>query len=191
MAIHKVRGLRPVLHKTVFRAPSADVIGDVTVGEGSSLWFCTVLRGDVNKITVGKNTNIQDGSVVHGTYQKYPVIIGDGVSVGHNAMIHGCTIGNFVLVGMAATLLDGAVIGDECLIGAGSVVTQRTVIPPRSLVLGAPAKVIRPLTAAEIESLHDSARRYQMYVGWYRPAQTSKKTAPAKKEARRGSRKAR
>jgi carbonic anhydrase/acetyltransferase-like protein (isoleucine patch superfamily) len=109
MAIHNLPGKRALLHKSVFRAPSAEVIGAVTIGEGSSLWFCTVVRGDVMPITIGKNTNIQDGTVVHGTYQKHDVKIGDGVSIGHSAMIHGCTIGNNVLVGMQATILDGAI----------------------------------------------------------------------------------
>ncbi len=182
MAIHKLPGKRPQLHKSVFLAPSAEVIGEVSIGEGSSLWFHTVIRGDVNAISIGKNTNIQDGTVVHGTYQKHAVKIGDGVSIGHSAMIHGCTIGSHVLVGMQATILDGAMIGDECLIAAGSLITQRTVIPPGSLVMGAPAKVLRPLTDAEIAAIHDSAIRYQMYVGWYRPA----KKSPKKKEPRRG-----
>lgn len=167
--IHPLRGIAPRIHESVFVAPSADVIGDVEIGAGSSVWFACVLRGDVNRITIGKDTNVQDGTVIHGTYKKWAVTIGDGVSIGHKAMIHGCTIGDRTLVGMGAVILDGAEIGPRCLVGAGALVTQGFKAPEGSLILGAPAKVVRPLKPEEIKSiLEDSVTRYKMYVGWYR-----------------------
>ncbi len=168
MAVYTLNGATPQIHESVFLAPSADVVGDVHVGKGASLWFNTVVRGDVNRIDIGEDTNVQDGTVIHGTYKKWPVRIGKGVSVGHSAMIHGCTVGDYTLVGMQATILDGAEIGEECLVGAGALVTQGAKIPPRSLVLGAPAKVVRALTPEEITSLHDSTKRYALYMTWYK-----------------------
>ena len=167
--IHTLRGIAPRIDDSVFVAPSADIIGDVEIGAGSSVWFGCVIRGDVNRITIGKDTNIQDGTVIHGTYKKWAVTIGDGVSIGHKVMLHGCTIGDGALIGMSATILDGAEIGPRCLVGAGALVTQGFKAPAGSLILGAPAKVVRPLTVDEIQStLADSVTRYKMYVGWYR-----------------------
>jgi len=148
-----------MLGKTVFIAKSADVVGKVKLGNFISIWFQTVLRGDVDTITVGDRTNIQDGTVVHVAHG-YPTVIGEGVSIGHNAIIHGCEIGNNVLVGMGTIILNGAKIGDNSIIGAGSLVTQGKIFPPNSLILGSPAKVIRELRGAEVKSIRDNAQEY-------------------------------
>lgn len=146
--------------KNIFIAKSADVLGKVRIGDYSSIWYQAVLRGDMDSITIGERSNVQDGSVVHVAPGGCCVKIGDGVTIGHNCTIHGCTIENNVLVGMGSTVLNGAVIGENTIIGAGSLVTQNKVIPPNSLVMGSPAKVIRPLTDAEIESIRANAREY-------------------------------
>ena len=166
--IHSFRGNQPKIHPSVFLTPSSEVIGDVEIGENASLWFCCVVRGDVHSIRIGRDTNLQDGVVVHGTFQKWPVLIGNGVTVGHSATLHGCTIGDYVLVGMGAIILDGSEIGSETIIGAGALVTQAMKVPPRSLVLGSPGKVVRELRAEEIKSIYDSVDRYKNYVSWYR-----------------------
>lgn len=150
----------PKIHETAFVAPSADIIGEVEIGSHSSVWFQCVIRGDVQKIQIGDHTNIQDHSVLHATRSKTPLKIGDQVTVGHRVALHGCTIGNRVLVGMGSIVLDEVEIGDECFIGAGSLITQKTKIPPQSLVFGSPAKVIRSLTAEEIAFLSQSAANY-------------------------------
>ena len=154
------RGKWPKIHETAFVAPSADLIGDIEIGSNSSIWFQCVIRADVNFIRIGNNTNIQDHSMLHVNRGNCPLHIGNHVTVGHRVMLHGCTIGNLVLVGMGVIVLDNADIGDECLIGAGSLVTQRMKIPPRSLVLGSPAKVIRPLNEQELAFLPKSAANY-------------------------------
>ena len=154
------RGRWPKIHETAFVAPSADIIGDVEIGDRSSVWFQCVIRGDVHRIRIGNSTNIQDHSMLHVTREKSPLHIGNEVTIGHRVMLHGCTIGNRVLIGMGAIILDDAEIGDECLIGAGALITQRMKIPPRSLVFGAPAKVIRPLNDAELAFLPKSAANY-------------------------------
>jgi gamma-carbonic anhydrase len=138
-------GKLPVIGAGVYVAPNAVVIGDVTLGDESSVWFGCVVRGDVGWIRIGKRTNIQDVSVVHVTGGLANTTIGDDVTVGHRAILHGCTVGDGCLVGMGATVMDNAVVGEGSLIGAGALVTPGTRIPPRSLVLGAPAKVVRPV----------------------------------------------
>ncbi len=150
----------PVIHETAFVAPSADVIGDVEIGERSSIWFQTVIRGDVHKIKIGKRTNIQDHSLLHVTEGWTPLLIGDEVTIGHRVILHGCKVGNRVLVGMGSIILDGAEIGDECMIGAGALVTKNMKIPPRSLVLGIPGKVVRELKPEELAGLGESADHY-------------------------------
>ncbi len=154
------RGRWPKIHETSFIAPSADVIGDVEIGERSSVWFQCVIRGDVNYIRIGNQTNIQDHSMLHVTRVKSPLIIGNEVTVGHRVTLHGCTVGNRVLIGMGAIVLDDAEIGDDCIIGAGALVTKKSQIPPRSLVYGSPAKVIRELNAEELAFLTKSAANY-------------------------------
>ncbi len=138
---------------------SAVVLGDVTLGDQASVWYNAVLRGDINRIVVGKGTNIQDNAVVH-LADDYPCLLGDYVTVGHSAIVHACTIGNEVLIGMGAVVLDGAVVGEQCLIGAKALITGGTQIPAGSLVLGAPAKVVRALTAEERASLKPWADKY-------------------------------
>jgi carbonic anhydrase/acetyltransferase-like protein (isoleucine patch superfamily) len=150
---------KPVLGRDVYIASGAVVIGDVTLGDHSSVWYNAVLRGDINRIFIDHHTNIQDGAVLH-LADEYPCVIGSYVTVGHSAIVHACTIGNEVLVGMGATILDGAIIGDQCLIGANALVTPGTNIPAGSFVLGSPAKVIRALTTAERRRLKTWAEKY-------------------------------
>ncbi len=154
------RGQWPRIHETAFVAPSADVIGDVEIGDHSSIWFQCVIRGDVHKIRIGANSNIQDHSMLHVTRKKSPLSIGNEVTIGHRVTLHGCTIGNRVLVGMGTIILDDAEIGDDCLIGAGTLITKNMKIPPGCLVLGSPGKVIRPLKKEELEFLPQSAANY-------------------------------
>jgi carbonic anhydrase/acetyltransferase-like protein (isoleucine patch superfamily) len=154
---------KPTLGKKVYIARGAVVFGDVTIGDHSSIWYNAVARGDINRIVVGHRTNIQDNSVLH-LADEYPCIVGNYVTVGHSAIIHACTIGDEVLVGMGATILDGATIGDQCLIGANSLVTVGTKIPAGSLVLGSPAKVVRKLTTQERAKLKTWAEKYVRYA---------------------------
>ena len=154
------QGHWPVIHETAFVAPSADIVGDVVIGSHSSIWFQCVVRGDVHWIRIGNRTNIQDHSMLHVTRRKSPLTVGDEVTVGHRVMLHGCTIGNRVLVGMGAIIMDDAVVGDDCIIGAGALVTQGTEIPNGMLAFGSPAKVVRPLNEEELAFLKRSAENY-------------------------------
>lgn len=149
----------PVLGKDVYLASTAVVLGDVTLGDHSSVWYGTVLRGDINRIVVGHHSNVQDNAVLH-LADDLPCLVGNWVTIGHSAVVHACTIGDECLIGIGATVLDGAVIGEQCLVGAGAVVTPGTVIPPGSMVLGAPAKVKRALTAEERAGLKHWAEKY-------------------------------
>lgn len=149
----------PVLGHQVYLARTAVVVGDVTLGDHSSVWYNAVLRGDINFIRVGHHSNIQDNAVVH-LADDYPCVIGNYVTVGHSAIVHACTVGDETLVGMGATILDGAVIGGQCLIGAGALVTQGMEIPSGSLVLGSPARVTRALNADERAGLKHWAEKY-------------------------------
>lgn len=161
MPLYELDGVRPTLPETgtVWVAPGAHVIGDVILGDGVGVWFGAVVRGDNTTITIGARTNLQDHVMVH-VDPGFPVTIGEGCTVGHRAIIHGCTIGNNTLVGMGAIVLNGARVGDNCLIGAGALVTEGKEIPDGSLVLGAPAKVVRQLDAAAIEGLTRSSETY-------------------------------
>ena len=163
------KGITPQLDTSVFVAPNACVIGDVQVGENSSLWFNVIVRGDVNFIRIGSRTNIQDGSVIHVTRKTHPTVIGDDVTVGHSVTLHGCTVHDGSLIGIRAIVLDGAVIGASSLVAAGSVVAPGTQIPPRSLVMGSPARVKRVLTEDECKDIHAIAERYIRYQEDYRP----------------------
>ncbi len=159
------KGINPEIPESCFIAPSADIIGDVKMGEESSVWFQVVIRGDVNSIRIGSRTNVQDGAILHVTRDKppmksAPLSIGDDVTIGHRVTLHGCTIKNRVLLGMGATVLDGAVIGDDSIVAAGALVTKDKVFPPRSLIQGAPAKVVRELTSDEVAMLKASALNY-------------------------------
>ena len=150
---------QPSLGLGCYLAKTAVVMGDVRLGEGVSVWYGAVLRGDINYIEVGASSNIQDNAVLH-LADNFPCVLGHHVSVGHSAIVHACTVGNEVLVGMGAVVLDGAVVGDQCLIGARALVTQGMTIPPGSLVLGSPAKVVRPLTEEEKTGLRRLAEKY-------------------------------
>lgn len=152
-------GKKPDTAKAAFVAPNATVLGDVKLGPLSSVWYGCVLRGDIHTIEIGEGTNIQDLTMVH-LADDYGVKVGRYTTIGHGAIIHACTIGDECLIGMGATILDGAVIGDHCIVGANALVTQRFVAPPGSMVLGAPARVVRPLKEAELLSLRPWAEKY-------------------------------
>jgi carbonic anhydrase/acetyltransferase-like protein (isoleucine patch superfamily) len=158
--VYKFYDKCPQIAESAFIAPSADIIGDVTIAEDCSIWYGAVLRGDENYIRVGKGTNIQDNSTVHIAAGKLPAEIGEYVTVGHGAIIHACKIGNYCMVGMRAIVLDGAEVGDYTIIGAGSVVTGGKKIPSGVLVLGSPGKVVRELTDEEKRGLEESAESY-------------------------------
>lgn len=161
-------GRAPVLAADVYVSDTAAVVGDVTLGDGASVWFGASLRGDVNWIRVGAGSNVQDNATVHVSRGTHPCQIGDGVTIGHNAVVHGCTIEDDVLIGMGAVVLDGAVIGAGSVVGASALVTMNTVVPPRSLVLGAPARVVRPLADEEVERNRANAAHYVRMAGMYR-----------------------
>lgn len=150
---------KPVLGAGVYIARGAVVLGDVTLGDYSSVWYNAVVRGDINRIVIGHHTNIQDNAVLH-LADDHPCLVGDYVTVGHSAIVHACTVGNEVLVGMGATILDGAVIGDQSIVGANALVPQGKIIPPGSLVVGSPAKVSRALAPPEREELRVWAEKY-------------------------------
>lgn len=162
-----VRGFTPEVASDVFVADNARIIGDVKVGKGSSIWYNVTIRGDVMPIRIGNEANVQDGSVLHGTYGKYGCTIHDRVTIGHQVTLHGCTIGRESLIGMGSIVMDGAVVGEQCIVGAGSLVTEGANFPPRSLIIGRPAKVKRELTAEEIKALSLSADNYLLYKTWY------------------------
>jgi carbonic anhydrase/acetyltransferase-like protein (isoleucine patch superfamily) len=155
--------------KTVYEATGSAIIGDVTIGAESSIWFNAVVRGDEASVNIGRRTSIQDNAVVH-TDIDCPVIIGDDVSVGHGAIVHGCTIGDNTIVGMGSIVLNGAHVGSNCIIGAGALVTQGTVIPDGSVAFGSPAKIARAITAEEISANKENA---SLYVGLARDARTN------------------
>lgn len=166
--IKPLRGITPIIGKDSFLADNATIIGDVVVGEECSIWFNTVLRGDVNSIRIGNRVNIQDGTVLHTLYQKSTIEIGDDVSVGHNVTLHGCKIHNLALIGMGAVVMDDAVVGEGALVAAGSVVLSRTQIGPNELWGGAPAKFIKMVDPATSRELNQKiARNYLMYSRWY------------------------
>jgi len=160
MAVYQLGDVAPKIAASAWIAHSAEVMGDVVVGEDSSIWFGAVVRGDVERITIGAGTNIQDASVLHADVGQ-PLLIGERVTVGHKVMLHGCTIGNETLIGIGAIVLNGACIGAHCLVGAGALVTEGKEFPDGSLIVGSPAKAVRQLTPAQIEGLRQSAQRYQ------------------------------
>ncbi len=160
VTILSYNGMMPKLADNVYLSEGVRIIGDVEIGKASSIWFNTVMRGDVNYIRIGERSNIQDNSVIHVTHNGNPTLIGDDVTVGHNCVIHACTIKNLCLIGMGAIVMDGAVIGEESIVGAGSIVTQGKSFPARSLIIGAPAKLVRTLNDEEVNSLKKSAQHY-------------------------------
>jgi carbonic anhydrase/acetyltransferase-like protein (isoleucine patch superfamily) len=169
--------LRPMLRAFLDRSPtvpasayvdiSAQIIGDVEIGEHSSVWMNAVLRGDVHSIRIGSGSNVQDCAVLHGMRHLYPVIVGNGVTIGHNATVHGCVVEDDVLIGMGAVILNGAHIGRESIIAAGALVPEKTVIPPRSLVAGLPGKIRRSLTDEDVEAIRKYGRNYLDYTVQY------------------------
>ena len=168
--IHTYRSLTPRVHATAFVADSAHVIGDVEMEEDTSVWFCSVLRADVNVIRIGRGTNIQDGTIMHVNRRGQPTILGDFVTVGHAARLHGCRIADHCLIGIGAIVLDGAEVGEESLVAAGSLVTPGTRIPPRSFVMGTPARVRRAVDEADLDLIRRSARNYIELKNEYRSA---------------------
>ena len=172
--ILKFQQWTPELQKNAWVAEGSSVIGRVKMGEDSAVWFGCVVRGDVHFITIGDRTNIQDLSMIHVTHHKKadmtdgnPTVIGNDVTVGHRVMLHGCTIEDACLIGMSATILDGAVIGKESIVGAGSLVTKNKKFPPRSLIMGSPAKAVRELSEDEVKELYASAERYVKFKNEY------------------------
>jgi len=162
------RGILPIVAPSAFIEETAVVIGDVVIESESSVWFNSVIRGDVHYIRIGHRTNIQDLSLLHVTHNTHPLIIGDDVTVAHHTVLHGCTIQDRVLIGMGAIVMDGVVIGEDCLVGARSLITEHVVIPPKSLVLGSPARVERQLTETELSWIKESAQNYLRYAQTYR-----------------------
>ena len=160
MAIHQLDDLVPQVADSAWVAQNAQVIGDVIIGEGASVWFGVTVRGDTDTITIGAGTNIQDGSVLHADHD-VPLTIGRDVTVGHQVMLHGCSIGDESLIGIGAIVLNGARIGRNCLVGAGSLVTEGKEFPDGSMIIGSPAKAVRQLTPEQIEGLRRSAQHYR------------------------------
>ena len=157
------RGQVPRVHPTAFIDDSAQVIGDVEIGEDSSVWMCVVIRGDVNRIRIGRRSNVQDSTVVHVMKDTHPTQIGDDVTIGHGAIVHGCTIEDRCLVGMGAILLNGVTVGSGSIVAAGSLLPEGTQVPPRSLVMGSPGKVRRTLSDADLDEIQMYADRYVAY----------------------------
>ncbi len=175
MAIIKpYKGKFPKIHPSAFIAENAVIIGDVEIGEDCSIWYNVVIRGDVNYIRIGDRTNIQDGTVIHVTHKTHPTIIGKEVTVGHNVMLHGCTIEDRCLIGMSSTIMDGVVVGKESIVGAGALVTPNKKIEPRTLWTGSPAKYKRDLTEEEIKWLEQSYKNYISYKNTYLEEMKSK-----------------
>ena len=159
MALYELDGIAPDVHHSAWIADSAQVMGQVMIGEDASVWFGTVVRGDTDTIRIGRRSNIQDASILHAD-RGMPLTIGENVTVGHQVMLHGCTIGDGSLIGIQAVVLNGARIGKNCLVGAGSLVTEGKEFPDGSMILGSPAKVVRQLTPEQIEGLQRSAQGY-------------------------------
>jgi carbonic anhydrase/acetyltransferase-like protein (isoleucine patch superfamily) len=165
--IRTFQGIRPTIPTSCFIEETAVVIGDVVMGEGCSVWFNAVIRGDVHYIRIGERTNVQDLCMLHVTHDTHPLIIGTDVTIGHNVVLHGCTIQDRVLVGMGAIIMDGAVIGEDSVVGAGALVVEGTIVPSKSLILGSPAKVKRPITEKELAWIKESAENYVKYAQQY------------------------
>ncbi len=166
MAIHSYQRISPQINSSVFVAPSADIIGKVTVGSNASIWYGCVARGDVNEIRIGCNSNIQDLSMLH-VAAAYPLIIGENVTIGHGVNLHACKIGDGCLIGIGAVVLDGAEIGANCVVAAGSVVSPGKIFSPGSLIMGIPAKVVRPLNSAEKEKYSNHYKGYVKLASEY------------------------
>lgn len=165
--VYNFKNKKPIISETAFIAPSADIIGEVTVGESSSIWYNVTIRGDIAPVVIGKNSNVQDNSVIHVGHD-VPAVIGNNVTIGHNVIVHACTIKDNSLIGMGAIILDYAEIGEESIVGAGSLVTKSKKFPPRSLIMGSPARLIRELSEEEIQGIRDNVQSYVDIVIEYR-----------------------
>jgi carbonic anhydrase/acetyltransferase-like protein (isoleucine patch superfamily) len=167
--IKSVRGFTPIIGKDCFLSDTAVIVGDVQMGDGCSIWFNAVLRGDVNAIRIGNYVNIQDGAVLHTLYQKSVVEIGNYVSVGHNVTIHGAKIEDYALIGMGATVLDYAIVGEGAIVAAGALVLSGTVIEPHTMWAGVPAKFVKKVDTEQSKEINQKiAHNYEMYAGWYK-----------------------
>jgi gamma-carbonic anhydrase len=166
--IKEVRGCAPTFGNNCFLADTAVVVGEVTMGENCTVWFNAVVRGDVHSITIGDNTNIQDGAIIHCTYQKAKTVIGNNVSIAHNAVVHGCTVEDNVLIGMGAIIMDDAVIGNNSVIAAGAIVLSGTKVEPGSIYAGIPAKRVKDIGDEMRAVIQRTARNYPMYAGWFK-----------------------
>lgn len=164
--IKAVKGIQPILGKDCFLADNATVIGDVVLGNECSVWFNAVIRGDVNSIRIGNKVNIQDGAIIHCTYQKAKTLIGNGCNIGHNAIVHGCTLEDNILVGMGAIIMDHAVIQSNSIVAAGALVLENSILESGYVYAGVPAKKIKPLSTDQEKLLAELPDRYIMYAGW-------------------------
>ena len=164
-----VKGVYPQIPESCFVAPNATIVGDGVMGEECSIWFNAVVRGDVNSIVMGNKVNIQDGACIHCTYEKTKTVLGNNVSIGHNAIVHGCTVADNVLIGMGAIVMDNVVIGENSIIAAGAVVSERTIVPPGTIFAGVPARKLKDISPelqkGEIERI---ANNYLMYSSWFK-----------------------
>ena len=163
-----VNGILPRLGEGCFLAENATLAGDVEAGDNCSFWFNSVVRGDVNYIRIGRNTNVQDGAVIHCTYQRAPTQIGNNVNIGHNAIVHGCTLRDRVLIGMGAIVMDHAVVEEYCLIAAGAVVLEKTICESGYIYAGTPARKIKAINEDQRKMLEELPGRYKMYAGWFK-----------------------
>jgi gamma-carbonic anhydrase len=170
--IHPYGSMTPKLHPGVFTVPSAEIIGDVVIGRDSSVWYNTVIRGDVNSIRIGERTNVQDGSILHVRHEVYPLVVGSDVTIGHGAILHACTVEDHCLIGMGAIVLDDAIIREYTLVAAGAMVREHSRFPGGVLLAGVPARVVRDITDAERTMIRDSAVNYLEYVQKYRATPT-------------------
>lgn len=169
MLIKPVNGKHPQVPKDCYVAENATIVGDVSLGAQCSVWFNAVVRGDVHFIKIGDKVNIQDGAIIHCTYQKHPTIIGNNVSIGHNAIVHGCTIHDNVLIGMGAIVMDNCVVGSNSIVAAGAVLTQNTVVESGTIYAGVPAKKVKDINASDFAGeIERISNNYVMYSGWFK-----------------------
>jgi carbonic anhydrase/acetyltransferase-like protein (isoleucine patch superfamily) len=167
--IKPVKGIKPVFGNNCYLAENSTVVGEVTMGDDCSVWFNAVVRGDVNFIHIGNKVNIQDGAIIHCTYQKTGTTIGNNVSIGHNAIVHGCTIHDDVLIGMGAIIMDNAIINSNCIIAAGAIVLEGTIVEEGSVYAGIPAKKVKNINPELLKGeVHRIANNYLMYSGWFK-----------------------
>jgi carbonic anhydrase/acetyltransferase-like protein (isoleucine patch superfamily) len=173
--IKTVKGVTPAFGENCFLADNATITGDVVMGEGCSVWFNAIVRGDVHSIRIGNNVNIQDGAIIHCTYQKWPVTIGNNVSIAHNAIVHGCTIQDNVLIGMGAIIMDGAIIKSNSIIGAGTLITEGTIVESGTVWAGVPGKKIKEIDKRLLEGqVNRISKNYSMYASWYEAEEPGK-----------------